>query len=111
MSSPDQKPPGFTVTDRRAAAHPHEPPPPPVSPPTRAAEPTSASPSAGAQLPPVDFVTFVMSIASAVVVDLGEAEHPETGKAQKNLPMAKHTIDILSMLQDKTKSNLSTQEA
>ena len=59
----------------------------------------------------MDFVTFVMSIASAVMVDLGEAQHPETGKAEKNLPMAKHTIDILSMLQEKTKSNLSEQEA
>src|SRR3954465_5543055 len=111
MSSPDQKSPGFTVTDRRASAHAQEPAAPAVPPAASADQPVSSPSSSGAKLPPVDFVTFVMSIASAVVVDLGEADHPETGKAQKNLPMAKHTIDILSMLQDKTKSNLSTQEA
>jgi hypothetical protein len=60
-------------------------------------------------LPEIDFGTFVMSLASSVLVHLGEIDHPEaTGK---NLPFAKQTIDILGMLQDKTRGNLTNEES
>ena len=60
-------------------------------------------------LPEIDFGTFVMSLASSVLVHLGEINHPEaTGK---NLPIAKQTIDILGMLQDKTRGNLTNEES
>ena len=61
--------------------------------------------------PELDFGMFVMSLASSVLVHLGELEHPEAGKGQRNLPLAKQTIDILGMLRDKTRGNLSQEEA
>ena len=61
--------------------------------------------------PELDFGMFVMSLASSVLVHLGELEHPEAGKGQTNLPLAKQTIDILGMLRDKTRGNLSQEEA
>ena len=41
---------------------------------------------------------------------LGELEHPDVGGPQKDLPLAKHTIDILAMLEEKTKGNLTPPE-
>ncbi|HEX4461227.1 MAG TPA: DUF1844 domain-containing protein [Polyangia bacterium] len=61
--------------------------------------------------PELDFGMFVMSLASSVLVHLGELEHPDAGKGQPNLPLAKQTIDILGMLRDKTRGNLSQEEA
>jgi hypothetical protein len=62
------------------------------------------------RLPPLDFSTFVLSLGSSALMHLGDLENPGTGTASKNLPMAKHSIDILSMLQEKTKGNLNTTE-
>ena len=58
-------------------------------------------------LPEIDFGTFVMSLASSVLVHLGELEHPDSAK---NLPLAKQTIDILGMIADKTRGNLTEEE-
>jgi hypothetical protein len=63
-----------------------------------------------AALPAVDFHTFVLSLGSSALLHLGELEHPDVGAAQKDLPLAKHTIDILAMLQEKTKGNLTPAE-
>ena len=60
--------------------------------------------------PPVDFHTFVLSLGSSALLHLGEIENPNDGVSQKDLPLAKHTIDILVMLEEKTKGNLSTAE-
>lgn len=62
-------------------------------------------------LPAVDFHTFVLSLGSSALLHLGELEHPDLGAPQKDLPLAKHTIDILAMLEEKTKGNLSPAEA
>jgi hypothetical protein len=43
-------------------------------------------------------------------VHLGVTEDPMTGKNEKNLPLAKQTIDILGMLEEKTKGNLTKDE-
>jgi hypothetical protein len=64
-----------------------------------------------AEEPEVDFGMFVMSLASSVLVHLGEIAHPEAGARETNLPLAKQTIDILGMLRDKTRGNLSQEEA
>jgi hypothetical protein len=61
-------------------------------------------------LPAVDFHTFVLSLGSSALLHLGEIENPNDGVSQKDLPLAKHTIDILAMLEEKTKGNLSTAE-
>ena len=62
-------------------------------------------------LPEVDFGTFVMSLASSVLVHLGELEHPDTAGREPNLSLAKQTIDILGMLREKTRGNLTQEEA
>jgi sRNA-binding protein len=72
-------------------------------------------PEAGDQEPPlrfpeINFATFVASLNASALLQLGAIEDPTTGTKNKNLPMAKQTIDILSMLQEKTAGNLSAEE-
>lgn len=62
-------------------------------------------------MPEVTFATFVMSLASSALVQLGEVPNPETGATEKNLPLARNTIDILVMLEDKCAHGLSPEEA
>jgi hypothetical protein len=69
-----------------------------------------ASPDAAA-FPDIDFGTFIMSLASSALVHLGEIAHPEGREHEANLPLAKQTIDILGMLQEKTRGNLLKEEA
>jgi hypothetical protein len=52
----------------------------------------------------------VASLNASALLQLGLIEDPTTGQKNKNLPMAKQTIDILSMLQQKTAGNLSEEE-
>ena len=61
-------------------------------------------------LPKVDLSTFVLSLSSSVMVHLGEVPEPESGNITQNLDMARHTIDILSMLENKTRGNLTQDE-
>jgi hypothetical protein len=78
---------------------------------TKTAEPEAERPSdEDMQLPEVNFSTFVFSLSSSAFLHLGEVEDPSSGKKQKNLPMAKHTIDILGMLEEKTQGNLTEDE-
>ena len=65
---------------------------------------------AAAQLPEVNFSTFIFSLNSATLVHLGIIEDPASGQKTKNLPLAKQTIDILGMLERKTRGNLSSDE-
>lgn len=58
----------------------------------------------------VTFSTFVLSLASSALVQLGEVPNPESGKTEVNPELARHTIDILCMLEDKTKNGLDPQE-
>ncbi len=62
------------------------------------------------QLPKINFATFIFSLNSSVLVQLGLIEDPATGKKAKNLPLAKQTIDILGMLEEKTRGNLTKDE-
>ncbi|MGI5860936.1 MAG: DUF1844 domain-containing protein [Myxococcales bacterium] len=62
-------------------------------------------------LPQMDFTTFCLSLASSAMIHLGDAPHPETGKAEANMPLAKQTIDILALLEDKTRGNLTSEES
>ena len=125
MASGESKPAGgFKVTDRRsftdeAGARDEAPAAPPevANAPADAPDVPNAPSSAGvtaeapiAAFPPVDFHTFVLSLGSSALLHLGEIENPNDGVSQKDLPLAKHTIDILVMLEEKTKGNLSTAE-
>ncbi len=68
----------------------------------------SASPD-GDALPQIDFVTFIMSLATSALIQLGEHEDG-TGGGPVNLPLAKQTIDMISMLREKTRGNLAPDE-
>jgi hypothetical protein len=62
------------------------------------------------QLPEINFATFIFSLNHSVLVHLGVMEDPSTGKKVRNLALAKQTIDILGMLEEKTKGNLAEDE-
>jgi PBP1b-binding outer membrane lipoprotein LpoB len=62
-------------------------------------------------LPALNFATFIFSLNSSALVQLGMIEDPMTSQKIKNLPLAKQTIDILSMLEEKTRGNLEADEA
>jgi hypothetical protein len=59
---------------------------------------------------PASFINFVMGIASNAAMALGMMEHPATGQRSADLQLAHHWLDILGMLQEKTKGNLHQQE-
>jgi uncharacterized protein DUF1844 len=63
------------------------------------------------QLPEINFATFIFSLNHSVLVHLGVMDDPSTGKKARNLPIAKQTIDILGMLEEKTQGNLTEDEA
>lgn len=59
----------------------------------------------------LNFSTFVLSLTSSAFYHLGDIPDPMTGKKEENLPAVKQTIDILLMLQEKTKNNLDAEES
>jgi hypothetical protein len=61
-------------------------------------------------LPHVDFATFILSLSHSALMHLGEAPDPETGKMGRNLALARQTIDLISMLEEKTRGNLAGEE-
>ena len=61
-------------------------------------------------LPEVNFSTFTVSLSTEVLFHLGEFPHPVSGEKTKDLPLAKHAIDTLVMLKEKTQGNLSEEE-
>lgn len=61
-------------------------------------------------LPGIDFATFIMSLSHSAFLHLGEAPNPETNKVETNLPLARQTIDLLGLLEEKTKGNLTGDE-
>lgn len=61
-------------------------------------------------LPKVDLSTFVLSLSSSAMVQLGEVPEPQSGELMQNLDMARHTIDMLVMLETKTQGNLTQDE-
>jgi len=63
-----------------------------------------------APLPEINFATFVVSLNASALLHLGAIEDPETGQTNKNLAMAKQTIDILRLLEEKTEGNLTNEE-
>ncbi len=61
-------------------------------------------------MPKIDFTTFVLSLNSSVLVNLGYETDPISGGKSVNLPLTKQTIDILAMLEEKTRGNLTDDE-
>lgn len=62
------------------------------------------------KLPPIDFKIFVLSLASSAQIHMGAVPDPTTQKTAKNLDLARQTIDIITILNEKTKGNLTEEE-
>ena len=62
-------------------------------------------------MPQVSFSTFILSLASSALVQLGEVPNPDTNAMEEDLVLARHTIDILCMLKNKTKECLDPDES
>ena len=113
---------GFVIKDKRAFSSESGEPTPDAAPETKE-DKAEQAPQEGApkaegkptadeeiRLPEVNFSTFVFSLSSTAILHFGEIPDPSTGSKRKSLPMAKHTIDLLGMLEEKTKGNLTDDE-
>jgi hypothetical protein len=111
MADSEKKTGNFSVTDRRTfdanGERKEEPPTTAKKEPAEAERVAQEPPRA---LPPADFATLVLSLGSSAVMYLGESDEPEGKKPARNLAMAKHAIDLLTVLEEKTKGNLSSEE-
>jgi hypothetical protein len=113
----------FTIVDKRHGresddtpaeeeAPAAEAPPPTQSEPAPSSEPASSAPRGAGSVPALDFSTFVMSLSTSVLFHLGlVAEEEGQPPPAPNLPMARQTIDILEILQTKTRGNLDSEES
>ncbi len=123
----EEKSRGFKVDDRRRFSaegelkpeHQAEAPPPqqvpqgaPPPPPAEEPAPRQAGRQGQSTEPPpeINFVTFVVSLSTQALMHLGEIPDPMTNQRERDLGAAQHIIDILGMLQDKTRGNLDHDE-
>ena len=107
---------GFTVKDRRSfdeegdlkeekeATEAKE----PETPPKEQKQETESAESP--PLPEVNFNSLIFSLSSSALLHIGEIADPHTGEKKKDLDLAKHTIDTISMLKEKTQGNLTEEE-
>ena len=61
-------------------------------------------------MPEVSFTSFILSLNTTALFHLGDIPHPETGQKVFDLELARHSIDTLAMLDEKTKGNLNSEE-
>jgi len=59
---------------------------------------------------PLTFIAFVITLANAALMHLGLVRNPDTDEANKDLPAARQTIDLIALLQEKTRGNLTPEE-
>jgi hypothetical protein len=117
MEGPEEKK-GFTIRDRRVGSQSEEPA-------KKEGEKAEGAPGGTAEgteekrgkkespphpLPEIDFSSFVFSLSTSALFHLGEIPDPLTHKSEKDLPLAKQTIDILAILREKTRGNLTPDE-
>jgi len=73
------------------------------------AQPAQASPEV--EMPPASLTYLASSLYFQASMFLGLMPHPGSGKVEKNLPVAKHSIDMLGVLQQKTEGNRTPDES
>jgi hypothetical protein len=100
---------GFVVKDKRFSAKKEEKPEPQAKQ-TAEAAPGEEPLTEQGPLPEIDFSHFIFSLSTSAIIQLGEVQDPFTQKTAKNLPLAKQTIDLIAMLKEKTKGNLTPEE-
>lgn len=66
--------------------------------------------AAAAAGPEITFSSLIFSLSSTAFMQMGALPDPNTGKTEKDLPMAKQTIDLLGVLREKTRNNLDSEE-
>ena len=119
MSDTEDK--GYTVKDRRfhqmsdeekAAAREEEETGKTAAPEEEAAQEETWDTTSGPDvpLPEITFSSFLFSLSTSAFVHLGAVPDPATGKADRNLSLAKQTIDLLGLLREKTRNNLTREE-
>jgi len=101
---------GFVVKDKRFSATKEGEGEPHVKEGERIEEPPKEETQQGAPLPEINFVNFIFSLSTSALIQLGEIQDPITQQIAKNLPLAKQTIDLIGMLKEKTKGNLTSDE-
>jgi hypothetical protein len=99
---------GFVVRDKRGRSEPEASS--PLSSKTSTAEGVSSTESSYPPTP-LSFSSFVFSLGTSSLMLMGESLDPQQPAPPMNLPQAKEIVDILSMLEEKTKGNLSSDEA
>lgn len=111
MEKKDKEPESFQVVDKRQftpEGERRDDAPPPEAPPVAPAAAKLSAP----QVPAApSFPELVILLADYAALFLGDVPNPATGKAEIDLPSAKHFIDLLLLLEDKTRNNLSADEA
>ena len=101
---------GFVVKDRRFTAKKEgeESPQPKME--KREESPREEKPEQDASLPEITFPSLLLSLSTSALIQLGEIQDPVSKQTVKTLPLAKQTIDIIGMLKEKTKGNLTSDE-
>ncbi len=61
-------------------------------------------------LPSTDFTTLILSLHHSALMHLGDAPHPDGEAVVRDLPLARQSIDMIAMLEEKTKGNLAGDE-
>ena len=97
---------GFTVNDKRKAFRDEE----EQMGPSQKEEDTAGICGEDSAIELLNFSTFIISLTSSILVSLGEVPDPLTNTNNINLPLAKQTINIIEMLKEKTKGNLTEDE-
>jgi hypothetical protein len=59
---------------------------------------------------PIAFTTFVLGLASTALIHLGATPHPESGTSRPDLVLARQSLELLSLLREKTRGNLTREE-
>ena len=102
---------GFVVRDRRASGGSDAAPSPTAPAPQAPSDSASQAEASHGDHPlPVTFSSFVISLGSSSLMLMGEQLDPRQGALPVNLPQAKEIIDLLSLLEEKTKGNLTPEE-
>jgi hypothetical protein len=114
----DQGKKGFTVTDRRvkaddsdqAGAQASKTTTPPQARPEPERDP-EFDPACSAPMPGMNFASFIISLNTSALIHLGLLQDPAGGESERQVDLARQTIDLLDILKAKTKGNLTREES
>jgi len=59
---------------------------------------------------PIDFTTVLLGFASSALIHMGAQTHPDSGGVSKDPALAREVLDLLSLLREKTRGNLTPEE-